>query len=80
MKHGMLVRASARTRRFTTVALTCLLAGSTVVATATGPVGATGAILVTKALHELHRIGGRYALTTMCIGGGQGIAAIFERG
>jgi len=44
------------------------------------PVGATGAILVTKALHELHRIGGRYALTTMCIGGGQGIAAIFERG
>ena len=45
------------------------------------PVGATGAILVTKALHELHRIGGRYALTTMCIGGGQGTAAaIFERG
>ena len=44
------------------------------------PVGATGAILVTKALHELHRIGGRYALATMCIGGGQGIAAILERG
>jgi acetyl-CoA C-acetyltransferase len=44
------------------------------------PVGATGAILVTKALHELHRIRGRYALTTMCIGGGQGIAAVFERG
>jgi acetyl-CoA C-acetyltransferase len=43
------------------------------------PVGATGAILVTKALHELQRIKGRYALTTMCIGGGQGIAAIFER-
>jgi acetyl-CoA C-acetyltransferase len=43
------------------------------------PVGATGAILVTKALHELQRTGGRYALTTMCIGGGQGIAAIFER-
>jgi len=43
------------------------------------PVGATGAILVTKALHELQRIQGRYALTTMCIGGGQGIAAIFER-
>jgi acetyl-CoA C-acetyltransferase len=44
------------------------------------PVGATGAILVTKALHELHRIRGRYALATMCIGGGQGIAAILERG
>jgi acetyl-CoA C-acetyltransferase len=44
------------------------------------PVGATGAILVTKALYELQRIKGRYALTTMCIGGGQGIAAIFERG
>jgi acetyl-CoA C-acetyltransferase len=43
------------------------------------PVGATGAILVTKALYELQRVGGRYALTTMCIGGGQGIAAIFER-
>jgi acetyl-CoA C-acetyltransferase len=43
------------------------------------PVGATGAILVTKALYELQRIRGRYALTTMCIGGGQGIAAIFER-
>lgn len=43
------------------------------------PVGATGAIIVTKAIHELHRIQGRYALTTMCIGGGQGIAAIFER-
>ena len=43
------------------------------------PVGATGAIIATKAIHELHRIGGRYALTTMCIGGGQGIAAIFER-
>jgi len=43
------------------------------------PVGATGAIITTKAIHELHRIGGRYALTTMCIGGGQGIAAIFER-
>jgi acetyl-CoA C-acetyltransferase len=44
------------------------------------PVGATGAILVTKALYELHRIRGRYALATMCIGGGQGIAAIFECG
>lgn len=43
------------------------------------PVGATGAIITTKAIHELHRIGGRYALVTMCIGGGQGIAAIFER-
>ena len=43
------------------------------------PIAATGAILAVKALHELHRTGGRYALTTMCIGGGQGIAAIFER-
>jgi acetyl-CoA C-acetyltransferase len=43
------------------------------------PVGATGAIIATKALYELQRIGGRYALVTMCIGGGQGIAAIFER-
>ena len=43
------------------------------------PVGATGAIITTKAVHELQRIGGRYALVTMCIGGGQGIAAIFER-
>lgn len=43
------------------------------------PVGATGAIITTKALYELERIGGRYALVTMCIGGGQGIAAIFER-
>ncbi len=43
------------------------------------PVGATGAIIATKAIHELHRIGGRHALVTMCIGGGQGIAAIFER-
>ncbi|MCY1269572.1 Beta-ketothiolase BktB [compost metagenome] len=43
------------------------------------PVGATGAIIATKAIHELQRIRGRYALTTMCIGGGQGIAAIFER-
>jgi acetyl-CoA C-acetyltransferase len=43
------------------------------------PVGATGAIITTKAVHELHRINGRYALVTMCIGGGQGIAAIFER-
>jgi acetyl-CoA C-acetyltransferase len=43
------------------------------------PVGATGAIITTKALYELQRVGGRYALVTMCIGGGQGIAAIFER-
>src|SRR5690625_5229507 len=43
------------------------------------PIGATGAIITVKALHELQRIGGRYALVTMCIGGGQGIAAIFER-
>ncbi|MHC8391266.1 acetyl-CoA C-acyltransferase family protein [Pseudomonas sp. MDT2-39-1] len=43
------------------------------------PVGATGAMIATKAIHELHRVNGRYALVTMCIGGGQGIAAIFER-
>jgi len=43
------------------------------------PIGATGAIIAVKALYELERIGGRYALVTMCIGGGQGIAAIFER-
>jgi hypothetical protein len=43
------------------------------------PIGATGAIITVKALYELERIGGRYALVTMCIGGGQGIAAIFER-
>ncbi len=43
------------------------------------PVGATGAMLTVKALYELARIEGRYALVTMCIGGGQGIAAIFER-
>ncbi|MBN3838450.1 MULTISPECIES: acetyl-CoA C-acyltransferase family protein [Burkholderia] len=43
------------------------------------PVGATGAIITTKAIAELHRTGGRYALVTLCIGGGQGIAAIFER-
>ncbi len=43
------------------------------------PIGATGAIITTKALYELERSGGRYALVTMCIGGGQGIAAIFER-
>jgi acetyl-CoA C-acetyltransferase len=43
------------------------------------PIGATGALITVKALYELQRIGGRFALVTMCIGGGQGIAAIFER-
>ncbi|WP_179402507.1 beta-ketothiolase BktB [Burkholderia guangdongensis] len=42
------------------------------------PIGATGALITVKALYELKRIGGRYALVTMCIGGGQGIAAVFE--
>ena len=43
------------------------------------PVGATGLIIATKAIYELHRVQGRYALATMCIGGGQGIALLFER-
>ncbi len=43
------------------------------------PIGATGCILTVKAVYELQRTGGRYALVSMCIGGGQGIAAIFER-
>ncbi len=43
------------------------------------PIGATGALITVKALYELQRTGGRYALVTMCIGGGQGIAAVFER-
>lgn len=43
------------------------------------PIGATGAIISIKALYELQRTGGRYAVATMCIGGGQGIAALFER-
>ena len=43
------------------------------------PIGATGAIVTVKAMHELQRSGGRYALISMCIGGGQGIAAIIER-
>ena len=43
------------------------------------PIGATGCIISVKALYELQRIGGKYALVTMCIGGGQGIAAIYER-
>jgi len=43
------------------------------------PIGATGAVLTVKALYELQRTGGKYALVTMCIGGGQGISAVFER-
>jgi acetyl-CoA C-acetyltransferase len=43
------------------------------------PIGCSGAALAVKAIHELHRTGGRYALVTMCVGGGQGIAAVFER-
>lgn len=43
------------------------------------PIGASGAIIMTKAVYELHRAGGRYALVTMCIGGGQGIAMIVEK-
>jgi len=43
------------------------------------PVGATGAIITVKALHELERTGGHKALITMCIGGGQGIALAIER-
>ncbi|MFN4148465.1 MAG: acetyl-CoA C-acyltransferase family protein, partial [Rhodocyclaceae bacterium] len=43
------------------------------------PVGATGAVIVTKLLHELIRIGGRYGMATMCIGGGQGITTVWER-
>jgi acetyl-CoA C-acetyltransferase len=43
------------------------------------PIGASGAVLATKAIYELQRTGGQYALVTMCIGGGQGIAVIFER-
>jgi acetyl-CoA C-acetyltransferase len=43
------------------------------------PIGATGTLIMVKALHELARQQKRYALVTMCIGGGQGIAAIFER-
>ncbi|HZZ03002.1 beta-ketothiolase BktB [Paraburkholderia sp.] len=42
------------------------------------PIGATGALITVKALYELQRVNGRYALVTMCIGGGQGIAAVFE--
>jgi len=43
------------------------------------PIGATGVIIAEKALCELERTGGRYAVATMCIGGGQGIAGLFER-
>jgi acetyl-CoA C-acetyltransferase len=43
------------------------------------PIGCSGAAIATKALYELQRVNGRYALVTMCIGGGQGIAAVFER-
>lgn len=43
------------------------------------PVGATGGRILATALHELDRREGRYALETMCIGGGQGMAAVFER-
>jgi len=43
------------------------------------PIGCSGAFIATKAIYELQRTGGRYALVTMCIGGGQGIATIFER-
>lgn len=43
------------------------------------PIGGTGAIITTKAVHELRRTGGRHALTTMCIGGGQGLSAVWER-
>ena len=43
------------------------------------PIGATGCILTVKAMYELHRTGGRYGLITMCIGGGQRIAAVIER-
>jgi acetyl-CoA C-acetyltransferase len=43
------------------------------------PLGATGAIISTKAIHELHRTGTRYAVVAMCIGGGQGISALYER-
>jgi acetyl-CoA C-acetyltransferase len=43
------------------------------------PIGCSGAAIATKAIHELQRVQGKYALVTMCIGGGQGIATIFER-
>jgi acetyl-CoA C-acetyltransferase len=43
------------------------------------PIGATGAILAIKAMYELERIDGRYGLVSLCVGGGQGVATIFER-
>ena len=43
------------------------------------PVGATGAILTVRLMHALERLGGRFGVVTMCIGGGQGMAAVFER-
>ena len=43
------------------------------------PIGATGALISVKAIHELQRVQGKYAVITMCIGGGQGIAALIER-
>lgn len=43
------------------------------------PIGCSGAFIATKAIYELHRTGGQYALVTMCVGGGQGIAVVFER-
>ena len=43
------------------------------------PVGATGGVIVTKLIHEMHRSGARYGMATMCIGGGQGITTIYER-
>jgi len=44
------------------------------------PVGASGAVILTRLIHELRRTSGRYGLVTMCIGGGQGIAVIIENG
>jgi acetyl-CoA C-acetyltransferase len=43
------------------------------------PIGCSGAFIATKLIYELHRVGGKYGLVTMCIGGGQGIAVVFER-
>jgi len=43
------------------------------------PIGATGSVITVKALYELQRTGAKYAVVSMCIGGGQGIAALFER-
>ncbi|HAT39948.1 MAG TPA: acetyl-CoA C-acyltransferase, partial [Polynucleobacter sp.] len=43
------------------------------------PIGCSGAAIATKTIHELHRVQGKYALVTMCIRGGQGIATLFKR-